>query len=254
MTAIPVDVVFLAAGFATRLYPLTLNRAKPLLEVGGQPMLGRLLGQVAELDGVRRGIVVSNGKFFGDFEQFVEDSDSALPLSVVNDGAMDNEGRLGAIRDLELGLRELAKNTDEPRPEGYLVLACDNLFEFDLGQLVRGFQASGVTQLTVRSIPEPVPPGRYSEVVLEGNTVTSFREKPADPRSDLSAIAAYLFPAELPERLDQYLSSSRDPDAPGHLLAWWSKRWPLEAHRLTGRFWDIGNEADLARANSEFSR
>ncbi len=252
MTAAPLDVVFLAAGFATRLYPLTLNRAKPLLEVGGEPLLGRIVRQVAAIDGVRRGVVVSNGKFSRDFESFVETCQSPLPLKVVDDGALDNDARLGAIRDLELGLLELANNGPEPRAAGYLVLACDNLFDFDLGQLVRGFRASGVTQLTVRTVPEPVPAGRYSEVVLDGNAVTSFREKPADPRSNLSAIAAYVFPAELPERIEQYLAAKGDPDAPGHLLAWWSKRWPLEAHRLTGRFWDIGNQADLQRANTEF--
>lgn len=238
--------VFLAAGFATRLYPLTLHRAKPLLDVGGQPLMTRILRQVEHAGSVEGGTVVANARFHADFVAWAERVPTRLPLQVVDDGAVSNETRLGAIADLQLALQRAA--TAGP-VDGWLVLACDNLFEFDLGRLVARFAEQRHGQLIVRQVPAPVPPSKYSEVVLRGDAVASFREKPADPRSDLSAIAIYLLPAELPELVRTYLAQGGNPDAPGHLLAWLAQRLPLQATRLDGRWFDIGSADDLAAAN-----
>jgi dTDP-glucose pyrophosphorylase/galactokinase/mevalonate kinase-like predicted kinase len=241
--------VFLAAGFATRLYPLTQKMAKPLLEVGGHPMLTRIVEHVARTGAVVDGVVVTNGRFHKDFMQWQQSTRARLPLSIVNDGAMTNETRLGAIRDLALALES---TTPPPLLDGYLVLACDNLFDFDLTQLVERFRIASIGQLIVRQVPAPVPPGRYSEVLLEDEKVTRFREKPQDPQSDLSAIAVYLLPRELPQLVREYLEQSGNPDAPGHFLAWLSKRQPLEATRLSGRWLDIGSVEDLKKAQTAF--
>ncbi len=241
--------VFLAAGFATRLYPLTEKQAKPLLEVAGKPMLTRILSQVARTGAVVDGVVVTNGKFYDDFVRWERSPRAPLPVTVVNDGAMTNETRLGAIRDLALALEEMppAEGID-----GFLVMACDNLFDFDLGELVERFRHGSAGQLVVRTVPAPVPPGRYSEVLLEGRRVARFREKPQEPESDLSAIAVYLLPPELPTLVRDYLADDQNPDAPGHFLAWLSQRLPLEATPLTGRWLDIGSVEDLERAQTAF--
>jgi len=240
--------VFLAAGFATRLYPLTLDRAKPLLAIGGQPMLTRILRQVEAMGVVADGVVVANARFHADFVEWERKAQAAFPLAVVNDGARTNESRLGAVRDLALALDSMA--CADVEPDGYLVLACDNLFEFELARLAERFAANGRSQLIVREVPEPVPGGKYSEVVLDasGSRLLSFREKPQEPRSKLSAIAVYLLPRELPEFVREYLSGGGNPDAPGHFIAWLSTRVPLDASRLRGRWIDIGSAEDLARA------
>lgn len=238
--------VFLAAGFATRLYPLTLHRAKPLLEVGGAPLLSRILRQVERVGTVEDGIVVSNARFAADFANWSQRVGARMPLRVVDDGATTNETRLGAVRDLELALRSAPRDF---QPDGYLVLACDNLFEFDLARLAVRHAASGRSQLVVREVRQPVPPGKYSEVLLDGDRVARFREKPLAPESNLSAIAVYLLPRELPELVRAYLAEGGNPDAPGHLIAWLSTRIPLDATRLDGRFLDIGSADDLAAAN-----
>lgn len=242
-------VVFLAAGFATRLYPLTRNRAKPLLEVGGAPVLTHVLRQVERCGAAAEGVLVSNARFYGDFVAWNKSTPSAFPIAVIDNGVQENEDRLGALRDLELACKT---GSSSDAIDGYLVLACDNLFDFDLRQLVDGFERTGDGQLAVREVPEPVPPGRYSEVCVEGARVVSFREKPADPKSNLSAFALYLLPADLPERLEQYLSEGGEPDAPGHFLAWLHTRVPLRVHRLSGSFFDIGSLADLERAGRDF--
>jgi glucose-1-phosphate thymidylyltransferase len=242
-----VRAVFLAAGFATRLYPLTRDRAKPLLEVGGVPMLTHVLREVERVPGVRDGVVVANARFHADFVAWKSATRSRIALDVLDDGAHSNETRRGAVGDLALALESAAPDVD-----AWLVLACDNLFEFRLARLVERFAARGRGQLVVRRVPAPVPKSKYSEVVLDGERVASFREKPADPRSDLSAIAVYLLPADLPERVRDYLASGGNPDAPGHLLAWLAQRLPLEALPLEGRWLDIGSADDLARASLEF--
>jgi glucose-1-phosphate thymidylyltransferase len=149
------------------------------------------------------------------------------------------------VRDLALALDQLP--TDAAH-DGFLVLACDNLFDFDLGRLVARFATDGRGQLVVRTVPEPVPAAKYSEVLLDGERVARFREKPQDPQSNLSAIAVYLLPRQLPALVRSYLAAGGNPDAPGHLLAWLSTRMPLSATRLDGRWLDIGSAADLAAA------
>jgi len=241
--------VFLAAGFATRLYPLTKDKAKPLLEIAGVPMMTRILRQVEACGGVADGVVVANGRFHADFAAWQRGAGAGFPITVANDGAMTNETRLGAIRDLALAL-EAAPARDDV--DGHLVLACDNLFEFDLARIRTRFAASGRGQLIVREVPTPVPGGKYSEVTLDatGARVTRFREKPTNPESNLSAIAVYLLPRELPALVRAYLDGGGNPDAPGHFIAWLSERTPLEATRLDGRWIDIGSAEDLARANA----
>lgn len=246
-TAPRIRAVFLAAGFATRLYPLTLNRAKPLLEIGGEAMITRLVDQVQQSASIVDGVVVTNGKFHDDFVAWRDGLDSRLDLTLVNDGATSNDDRLGAIRDLQLALDQAPARDDL---DGYLVLACDNLLDLDVEALVARFAKSGNGQLIVRTVPEPVPPGRYSEVTLDGDRVASFREKPADPRSNLSAIAVYLLPADLPARLRAHLAAGGNPDAPGHLLARLAADSTLEATPLTGRWLDIGSAEDLAAAEA----
>ena len=241
--------VFLAAGFATRLYPLTEKQAKPLLEVNGKPMLTRIVAQVVKTGAVTDGVVVTNGKFHADFVAWEQSARAPLPVTVVNDGAQTNETRLGAIRDLALALEQMPP-TDGV--DGYLVMACDNLFDFDLSQLVERFRRTAAGQLIVRQVPSPVPPGRYSEVLLDGDRVARFREKPQQPESDLSAIAVYVLPPELPSLVRDYLAEDSNPDAPGHFLAWLSQRLPLEATPLTGRWLDIGSVEDLEKAQTEF--
>ena len=246
-----VRAVFLAAGFGTRLGAIARRCAKPLLEISGEPLMTRVLRQ-AIAAGATDGVVVTNRRFHADFLRWRDAVERDLPLEVVDDGATSNEARLGAVRDLALGLRRGAERFGSEDVDAHLVLGCDNLFEFDLRRMVDRFAASGCGQLLVRRVPTPVPPAKYSEVVLaaNGRRVARFREKPADPQSDLSAIAAYLLPADLPGLVDTHLAEGGAADAPGHLLARLTELMPFEAHRLDGEFLDIGTPADLERARA----
>ncbi|MHC4833910.1 MAG: nucleotidyltransferase family protein, partial [Planctomycetota bacterium] len=205
--------------------------------------------------GATDGVVVTNRRFHADFLRWRDAVECDLPLEIVDDGATSNETRLGAVRDLALALREGTARLGDEDVDAYLVLGCDNLFEFDLGRMIDRFAASGCGQLLVRRVPTPVPPAKYSEVVLaeNGRRVARFREKPADPQSDLSAIAAYLLPADLPTLVQRHLDDGGPSDAPGHFIAGLVEAGlvesrPVEAHLLDGAFFDIGTPEDLERA------
>jgi len=239
--------VFLAAGFATRLLPLTANRAKPLLEVGGEPLLSRLLRQ-AEAAGVREAVVVTNARFHEDFVRWRDALESQVDVALANDGAGSNEERLGAVADLKLGLDRA------PFPEapgGWLVLAGDNLLDFELRPYVDRYRASGRAQLIVREVEIPGPPRKYNEVRLgEAGRVLSFREKPERSETGLAAIAVYVLPPELPQLVDEHLASGGEGDAPGHLIERLVERVPFEAAPIAGRWFDIGDRADLEAARA----
>lgn len=246
-------VIVLAAGFATRLYPLTKNQAKPLLEVGGRPVLGWLLDAAFAIPGVKSCVIVSNARFAGDFERFVQGREGPVPITVVDDGATEEQGKRGAVGDLDLALEHV------PAGAPVLVAAGDNLIDFALDEFAERFAADpSRPMLLVREIPGEVPPGRYSEVVLDDpgenglQAVKSFREKPADPRSNLSAVGLYFLPADIRGDVRRYLERGGEPDAPGHFFQDLCLHRPMLATPLGGGWHDIGNHETLAQARAAF--
>ncbi len=239
--------IVLAAGFATRMYPLTRDRAKPLLDVAGKPVLSRLLDRVLALGVVDEVFVVTNHRFFEQFELWREDYAARVPVRVLDDGTMSDEEKRGAIADLAFAL-EAIDDVDAD----LLVVAGDNLIDFDLQPHADRFAELGRPMCLVREIEGVVPPRRYSEVTLDGTRVVTCREKPAEVRSNLSAICLYFLPAFVRSRLAEYLASQSEHDAPGHFLAWLHEREPLTASRIDGGWHDIGDLATLERARTAF--
>ncbi len=243
--------VLLAAGFATRMYPLTRDRAKPLLEVGGRTVIDWLMERVAALPFVDELVVVVNGRFRDDFEAWARKRVLSIPLRIVDDGAQDEPEKLGALGDLRLAWHSLPDDGDP-----LLVAAADNLVHFDLLPFAEAFGRHPESPLLlVREIQGEIPPRRYNEVVLgEGGRVLSFREKPADPHSPLAAICLYFLPGDVRGDLEAYLSADTNHDAPGYFIEWLVKRRAVWAAQLDGAAWfDIGNLETLERARVEFS-
>ncbi len=229
--------VLLAAGFATRMYPLTRDRAKPLLEVGGEPLLSRLLRQALEA-GVEEAAVVVNARFEAGFHAWSERVGCPVPLHVVANGAREDHELRGAIADLALALEAFPEGS----PGGYLVAAGDNLLDFGLRDYAARYRRHGEPLLLVREVPPPVPPRTYSDVELDADgRVLAFREKPEDPRGGHSAIGVYFLPADLPRLVSQYLTAGGNPDAPGHFIAWLVARGPVHAAPLAGPWHDVGS-------------
>lgn len=240
-------VIVLAAGFATRMYPLTRDRAKPLLDVAGKPVLTRLLDRVLTQEAVDEVLVVTNHRFFEQFERWSESYEARVPVRVLDDGTLDDAGKRGAIADLAFALESI-----DDLDADLLVVAGDNLIDFDLQPHADRFAELGRPLCLVREIEGVVPPGRYSEVTLDGTRVVTCREKPAEVRSNLSAICLYFLPAFVRPLLTEYLDSESEHDAPGHFLAWLHDREPLSASRIDGGWHDIGDLETLERARVAF--
>lgn len=248
-SALPLRAVFLAAGFATRLWPLTRERAKPLLEVGGEPLLTRLVRQVAATGRVREGVVVTSGRFHPDFVAWRAGlgAGAGLELELIDDGAGSSEERLGAVADLGLAL-ERTRFRDPV--SGWIVLAGDNLLDFELAPAVERFLETGAAQLLTRRLEGPAASFKYNEVLLDGRRVRSFREKPERSRSELAAIAVYVLPPELPALVAAHLARGGPRDAPGHLIEHLVGQLPFEAAPVGGRWFDIGDRDDLEAARA----
>ena len=240
----------LAAGYATRMYPLTRERAKPLLEVGGRSILDHLLDRVLALEDLSEVVVIGNARFADQLEAWRESVDVAVPLRVLNDGSRDDGDKLGAIGDIAFALGEVPL-----AGEDWLVAAGDNLLGFDLRPLQRRFLAQRRPTLVLRQVERAGGPSPYNEVTLgEERRVLRFREKPTDPQTDLAAIALYFFTHEVAELLGRYLAEGGNPDAPGHFIAWLVERVEVGAVRFEGDWFDIGSLAGLERTRAAWSQ
>jgi glucose-1-phosphate thymidylyltransferase len=236
----------LAAGYATRLYPLTLDRPKPLLEVAGEPILDRLLGQLPlpELDAIT---VVTNAKFAPHFRVWAEGRDASVPIEVVDDGTTSDDDKLGAIGDLDLVVRTLNAEDD------LLVAAGDSLFTERLDGFASFARRREAAAIAVYDVGDLEAMGRLSAVSVDSSgRVTGFEEKPERPASTLAGIALYFYPCEVLPLVSQYLGEGHNADQPGRFVEWLYSRTPVYAWPVPGRWLDIGTPDALAEADREF--
>jgi len=243
-----VDALILAAGFSKRLEPLTLTCAKPLLPVGGRPMVDYCLEKVRAIPGLGRIVVVSNAKFYDDFVAW---SRRHPGVTVINDGTMDNAQRLGAIRDIEFGIR-----TAQLR-DHLLVVAGDNLFEASLDAFVAEAHPRaprvgiGIVDLQDRELIRR----RYGVVRLDAEgRVIEFVEKPEEPPTTLVSTGIYYFPAAQLPAISAHIQGGGATDNIGDLIRALVAQPGVHGVRLPGRWLDIGDLQSYELANQTFSR
>jgi glucose-1-phosphate thymidylyltransferase len=242
-----VKAVVLAAGYATRLRPLTDSIPKPLLPLAGRPMLEYLLGRIEAVEDVDGIYVVTNARFAGDFGRWASQRSGRLPVAVLNDGTTSNEDRLGAIGDLRYAIEEA-----DLGGEDLLVVAGDNLIEYSLEDFVRFWRGKGEgAAIAVHRIADPELIKQYGVAELDDDDrVVSLEEKPAEPKSDLAATAAYLYRPEHLALIGPYLEEGNPPDAPGHFVVWLYPRAAVYGYRFEGAWMDIGDPEQLLEADN----
>ena len=184
--------LILAAGYATRLYPLTLNKPKALLPMGQRTLLDILMDSLTGIPQLEQTHLVTNHRFAGQFEQWAQGARArygALTPVIWDDGTSDNETRLGAIGDMQFVI-ERAGMCDE-----LLVAVSDNFFTFDLKEFYDAFTASGQDTICAQPMADREELKRFAVAQLDENgTVTDLEEKPAEPKSDLAVYGLYLYP------------------------------------------------------------
>ena len=224
----------LAAGYATRLYPLTENFPKPLLKVGGKTILDHLLDDLDSTGAIDRYVVISNRKYAPHFTEWAKSHSGSV--TVLDGGTTSNEGRLGAVRDVAFAIRELSLDDD------LLVVAGDNLLDFSLARFLsyaRGKGASSVLRYFEPSVDRLKKCGVLE--IGEDDRILSMVEKPAEPRSHWCCPPFYYFTKADARRVEEGIASGCGVDAPGSFIAWLSSVSAVYAMEMPGRRYDVGD-------------
>lgn len=227
--------VILAAGYATRLYPLTENFPKPLLEVAGKPILDWLIDDMAGTGMVEEYIVISNHKFAHIFEEWAAKK-SDVTIRVIDDGTISNETRLGAVKDIQFAIEQLQLDDD------LLVMAGDNLLDFSLGEFMRYGKEKNATCVMRYYEASEARLHKTGVIEIDANDgILSFEEKPAQPKSHWCVPAFYYYTREDSRLIKKGIESGCGTDAPGSFIAWLSGQTKVYAWEMPGRRYDIGN-------------
>ena len=221
--------IILAAGYATRMYPLTENFPKPLLEVGGKPILDWLVEDLSA--DVEQFVVVTNHKYADHFEKWA----AGKPIAVVDDGTSTNETRLGAVKDIAFATEKLGLKGD------LLILAGDNVLDFSLRSFVDYAKDKG-TSCTMRYWEDdPVKLRRAGVSEVDGERLVSFEEKPQEPKSHWCTPPFYYYVSSDVGKIADAIADGAGVDAPGSLVAWMCKHSPMHSMVMLGKRYDIGN-------------
>lgn len=244
--------IILAAGYATRLYPLTIDRAKPLLPVHGRPIIDYIVDEMNTLDDLDEIVVVSNHCFAEQIEEWAAARNAASrngepPLIVIDDGTSSEEDRLGAIGDIQFCIDRRQIDDD------LLVIAGDNLFTYRLRDAWQHFRQHGDDMVLGGRMTSGEDLSRYAIAELdEEGYVIDLEEKPAHPRTNIAVFATYFYRQSTVPLISQYLREGNKPDAPGHFPAWLFKRQKLRCYLFDGICIDIGTPQSYAEVESIF--
>lgn len=237
--------VVLAAGYATRLYPLTENFPKPLLEVGGKPILDWLLDDIAASEAISRYVVISNHRYVRHFEEWA--ANKPLPVTVLDDGTESNETRLGAVRDVVFAIEQLSLDDD------LLVIAGDNVLDFSLCRLVdyaRDKRASCVMRYYE---PDAEKLKKCGVLTLgENDRIAAMAEKPAAPASHWCVPPFYVYSRADAARVREAIADGCGVDAPGSFIAWLCEKSPVYAMEMPGARYDVGNLESYRRVGETY--
>ena len=235
--------IILAAGYATRMYPLTLNFPKPLLEVGGKKIIDHLL-EDGERSGIERFIVVSNHKFISLFREWAEGKDNVM---VLDDGSEDNEHRIGAVKDIEFAIEKAGINDDT------LILAGDNVLDFSLSSFIEYGKKKG-TSCIMRHRESDKARLRKTGVVTidQSDLVLSMEEKPKEPKSEWAVPPFYYYVKEDLPLIKEGIENGCGTDAPGSFVSYLAERRPVHAFLMPGKRFDVGSIEGYEKIRKEY--
>lgn len=240
--------IILAAGYATRLYPLTLNKAKALLPVSGRPIIDYIVDEMETVEDLDQIIVVSNHRFAAQFTEWAGRRPAGhLEITILDDGTTSEADKLGAIGDILFCIRKMAIDDD------LLIIAGDNLFTYRLRDAWVYFRQFGEDMILATRMPPEEDLRRFAVASIdESGHVTALEEKPAFPKSDLAVFATYFYRRDTVPMIKLYLDEGNKSDAPGHFPAWLFKRKPLRLYQFNGLCIDIGTPEAYADVMTTF--
>jgi len=238
--------IILAAGYATRLYPLTLNQPKPLLPIAGKPMIEYILTKIEDLSEIEEIFIVTNDKFYLNFVDWLDTFNTNKKIKIINDKTTSNEDRLGAVGDIHFVIKE--ENIDDD----LLIIAGDNLFGFPLGNFVKFFNEkdkSGVALFDIKD--KDKIRNRFGVGVLEGTKIIEFQEKPQEPKSTFAATACYYFTKSDLQHIESLIEQGKG-DAPGDMIKWLVQKSEAHGYVFDEHWFDVGSFDSLKEAEEVY--
>lgn len=239
--------IILAAGYATRLYPLTENFPKPLLEVKGKTIVDWLIDDIETSNKIDEYIIISNHKYFLHFKKWQEGSNLKNKITLIDDGTMSNDERLGAVTDIELAIDSLKLDDD------LLVIAGDNVLDFSLNYFINYFEKKKHTCI-MRYYEDNLEKIKKSASVTfnEDDLVLEMIEKPSNPVSHWCTPAFYIYSKNDSKKVSEALLNGCNKDAPGSFINWLYSRSDIYAMEMPGKRYDIGNLESYNEVNRNY--
>lgn len=237
--------LILAAGYATRLYPLTENFPKPLLKVGEKTILDWLIDDIQTANIINEYVVISNHKFAHHFNEWAKDK--AYKITVLDDGTSSNDARLGAVKDIQFAIDKLNINED------VLVIAGDNVLDFSLKKFINYVNTKKAS--CVMRYFEPFKEKLVKCGVLEiddNEKIYNMTEKPSEPASNWCCPPFYYYTAEDTQKVKQGIEEGCNTDAPGSYIAWLCQKTDVYAMEMPGSRYDIGNLQSYEKVQKEY--
>lgn len=242
--------IILAAGYATRLYPLTENFPKPLLDVQGKSILGWLLEDLETIPRIDEVIVVSNHKFYDHFLSWKSNRNTRSTIKVIDDGSTANGNRLGAVRDIGFAIGKCGIEDD------LLVMAGDNLLDFSIKGFIDFFEEKKASCVMRHYEPSMEKLRRTGVATVDENSkILQMQEKPQEPRSSWAVPPFYIYPrSDLKYILEGIASEACGTDAPGSFIAWLCQKTDVYAYPMPGKRYDIGDMAGYKEIQKIFKK
>ena len=233
--------LILAAGYATRLHPLTLNKPKPLLEVGGKPIVEYILSKIEEVKNVDEVFVVTNNKFYNHFEKWKKNYGGNI--KIINDMTNNNEDRLGAVGDISFVVKK------EKIEDDLMVIAGDNFFDYSLVNLYNHFTEKKGSVVAVRNFDDKKKAaGKYGIVDFDNTSrIINFEEKPEYPKTNFAATACYIFSKSDIQKLEKCIEEKDNLDNLGDFINWLSLKSDVYGFVFNEPWYDIGSKEELFR-------
>ena len=240
------EAIILAAGYATRLHPLTEDIPKPLLNVAGKPIIEHIIKKLEAIKEIDKIYIVTNDKFERHFKNWLGNFDAQKPIEIINDKTKSNEDRLGAIGDIHHIINQKKLDND------IIVVAGDNLFELSLSEVSSFFKKRKSNVIVLHDVKDLELAKHYGIVEVKNSVVVNFEEKPLAPKSTLASTGIYMFPKKTLSLIKKYIAQGNNPDKTGNFIEWLHKREKVYSYTTDKKWYDIGNMEQLEKANKYY--